>query len=29
MRREGIFKGGLGKYKTFVHVDVRGKNADW
>jgi hypothetical protein len=29
MRREGLFKGGIGKYRTFVHVDVRGKNADW
>jgi hypothetical protein len=29
MRREGLFRGGIGRYKTFVHVDVRGKNADW
>jgi hypothetical protein len=29
MRREGLFRGGLGRYKTFTHVDVRGKNADW
>jgi hypothetical protein len=29
MRREGLFRGGLGRYKTFVHVDVRGRNADW
>ena len=29
MRKEGIFKGGIGKYKTFNHVDVRGRNADW
>jgi uncharacterized protein YcbK (DUF882 family) len=29
MRSEGLFRGGLGRYKTFVHVDVRGKNADW
>jgi hypothetical protein len=29
MRKEGAFKGGIGKYRTFVHVDVRGKNADW
>lgn len=29
MRKEGIFKGGIGKYKTFTHVDVRGRNADW
>jgi hypothetical protein len=29
MRAEGLFRGGLGRYKTFTHVDVRGKNADW
>jgi hypothetical protein len=29
MRREGLFRGGIGRYKTFCHVDVRGKNADW
>jgi hypothetical protein len=29
MRSEGLFRGGIGKYKTFVHVDVRGRNADW
>jgi lysozyme len=29
MRREGLFRGGIGKYRTFCHVDVRGKNADW
>jgi hypothetical protein len=29
MRAEGLFKGGIGKYKTFIHVDVRGRNADW
>jgi hypothetical protein len=29
MRSEGLFRGGIGKYKTFVHVDVRGKNVDW
>ena len=29
MRSEGIFKGGIGRYKTFIHVDVRGLNADW
>lgn len=26
---EGIFKGGLKAYRTFVHVDTRGKNANW
>ena len=29
MRSQGLFKGGIGKYNTFVHVDVRGRNADW
>lgn len=29
MRARGEFKGGLGLYKTFVHVDTRGNNADW
>lgn len=29
MRNKGLFKGGLGLYKTFVHVDTRGYNADW
>jgi len=28
-RNAGDFKGGLGKYSTFVHVDTRGTNADW
>ena len=28
-RREGVFRGGIGVYKTFVHVDTRGTNADW
>jgi uncharacterized protein YcbK (DUF882 family) len=29
MRSEGLFRGGIGRYKTFCHIDVRGKNADW
>lgn len=29
MQNAGVFVGGLGKYKTFVHVDVRGTNANW
>lgn len=29
LRNKGLFKGGLGLYKTFVHVDTRGYNADW
>ncbi len=27
--QEHWFKGGLGKYPTFVHVDTRGHNATW
>ena len=27
---KGLFKmGGLGRYKTFTHVDIRGKKARW
>ncbi len=29
LRDEGVFKGGIGKYSSFVHVDVRGTNATW
>ena len=29
MRKEGVFKGGLGLYKGFLHVDTRGYNATW
>jgi len=29
MRARGEFKGGIGLYKTFVHLDTRGTNADW
>lgn len=29
MRRDGKFKGGLGLYRNFVHVDTRGVNANW
>ena len=29
MREEGLFRGGIGRYPTFTHVDVRGKNVDW
>ena len=28
-RRQGLFKGGIGRYKTFTHVDTRGYNATW
>jgi hypothetical protein len=29
MRANGRFKGGIGVYSTFVHLDTRGTNADW
>ncbi len=29
MRDEGLFRGGIGRYPTFTHVDVRGKSVDW
>lgn len=29
MRDEGIFRGGLGLYQTFIHIDTRGRNANW
>lgn len=29
MRSSGLFKGGIGTYASFVHVDTRGYNADW
>lgn len=28
-RREGVYKGGLGRYSNFTHVDTRGHNATW
>lgn len=28
-RDAGRFKGGLGLYRTFVHIDTRGTNATW
>jgi uncharacterized protein YcbK (DUF882 family) len=28
-RAHGVFSGGVGVYRTFVHVDTRGTNADW
>ena len=28
-REAGLFRGGLGLYDTFVHIDRRGTNADW
>lgn len=29
MRKDGVFKGGIGQYRSFTHVDTRGYNADW
>ncbi len=29
LRREGYFKGGIGHYSSFTHVDTRGHNVDW
>ena len=29
IRDDGVFKGGIGTYRTFVHVDTRGRNANW
>lgn len=29
VRASGLFKGGIGAYRHFVHIDVRGANADW
>ncbi|MCO6414703.1 D-Ala-D-Ala carboxypeptidase family metallohydrolase [Siccirubricoccus sp. KC 17139] len=29
MRSEGVFRGGIGVYPSFVHVDTRGFDADW
>ncbi len=29
LREAGHFSGGLGLYRTFVHVDCRGYNANW
>ena len=29
MRKAGLFKGGVGRYPGFTHMDTRGTNADW
>lgn len=29
MRAAGLFKGGVGRYGSFTHIDTRGTNADW
>lgn len=29
LRSRGLFKGGVGRYSSFTHIDTRGSNADW
>jgi len=29
MRKAGAFRGGLGRYSSFIHIDTRGRNATW
>ena len=29
LRDNGAFKGGVGRYNIFTHIDTRGYNADW
>lgn len=29
LRDKGFFKGGIGRYATFTHIDTRGYKADW
>lgn len=29
LREKGFFKGGIGRYATFTHIDTRGYHADW
>lgn len=29
MRQQGLFRGGLGLYRSFIHLDTRGTNATW
>ena len=29
LRKLGLFRGGVGGYRNFTHVDARGYNADW
>ena len=29
LRKEKLFKGGLGHYRTFTHIDTRGRNVDF
>jgi hypothetical protein len=29
MRAAGLFRGGVGRYRGFTHIDTRGSNVDW
>lgn len=29
MRATGLFRGGVGRYGGFTHIDTRGANVDW
>ncbi|MFC4994414.1 D-Ala-D-Ala carboxypeptidase family metallohydrolase [Rubritalea tangerina] len=29
LRSTGFFKGGVGNYRTYTHIDTRGHNVDW
>jgi hypothetical protein len=29
LRSRGMFRGGVGRYSAFTHVDTRGQNVDW
>lgn len=29
LRDEGYFRGGIGLYQSFIHIDTRGRNATW
>ena len=29
VRDQGYYKGGVGRYSTFTHIDTRGNNVDW
>ena len=29
LRSKGYFRGGIGRYGSFTHIDTRGENVDW
>jgi len=29
LRQQGLYKGGVGSYRTFTHIDTRGVNTEW